>query len=416
MKDFELNFDEKGKFKGTVCLVGAGHAAHVMMAFLPFRKIRTVVYAGYGDEADRLNAKLSRPDAVITADFAPHLTPSGLVKGRPAKISKNPADVIPEADVILLPLPSFAYEGVLKSILPHLRPGQFIGATPGQGGFDYIARRALGPVAKDVVLFAQQCMPFNCRIQEFGVSVQVQQLEGWFNVFSEPESANEMVCKLTRAMYISKGMGEITARGNFWGASLAPLNANIHPQRLYTLWKDYKPGVVYDRNPLFYEEMTETGGGLMHKTSEEIAEIGKGLSKVLGSPVYTEHIFNAEFRSFPDPHYHRVDELFAHSAAYKGFRAPMIPVEGGFIPNFRNRYFTEDVPYGLCVWRGIAELIGVTTPTIDLLIRWCQHNMGKEYLTADGRMAGKDIKETSAPQAYGIASARALVGLTAAKL
>ena len=33
--------------------------------------------------------------------------------------------------------------------------------------------------------------------------------------------------------------------------------------------------------------------------------------------------------------------------AFKGILAPMKAVEGGFVPDFSSRYFTEDFPYGL---------------------------------------------------------------------
>ena len=65
---------------------------------------------------------------------------------------------------------------------------------------------------------------------------------------------------------------------------------------------------------------------------------------------------------------------------------------------------TKDIPYGLVVTRGVATMAGVATPTIDMLIEWAQKNMGKEYLVG-GKLVGKDIQETSAPQAFGIHSA-----------
>ena len=62
-------------------------------------------------------------------------------------------------------------------------------------------------------------------------------------------------------------------------------------------------------------------------------------------------------------------------------------------PDFKNRYFTEDLPCGMIVIRGIAELAGVATPMMDEIILWCQSHMGKEYLK-DGKVKGKDVKET----------------------
>ena len=64
---------------------------------------------------------------------------------------------------------------------------------------------------------------------------------------------------------------------------------------------------------------------------------------------------------------------------------------------------TKDIPYGLVVTRGVATMAGVATPTIDMLIEWAQKNMGKEYLV-DREFVGRDIKDTSAPQAFGLYS------------
>ena len=81
-----------------------------------------------------------------------------------------------------------------------------------------------------------------------------------------------------------------------------------------------------------------------------------------------------------------------------------VPGGGGWVPDFTARYFTEDIPHGLVVTRGVAALLAVPTPAIDMLIEWAQKNMGKEYLVG-GKLVGKDIQDTSAPQAFGIHSA-----------
>ena len=71
-----------------------------------------------------------------------------------------------------------------------------------------------------------------------------------------------------------------------------------------------------------------------------------------------------------------------------------------YLPNFKYRYFTEDLPMGLIVTRGIAELAGVPTPHMDDVIMWCQEMLGKEYLV-NGKLEGKDVDSTRAPQHYG---------------
>jgi hypothetical protein len=69
------------------------------------------------------------------------------------------------------------------------------------------------------------------------------------------------------------------------------------------------------------------------------------------------------------------------------------------MPDFQARYLSEDVPYNLLVTRGVAELAGVDMPVIDQVLSWAQQRLNKEYLVA-GKMTGKDIPGTRAPQRY----------------
>jgi hypothetical protein len=56
--------------------------------------------------------------------------------------------------------------------------------------------------------------------------------------------------------------------------------------------------------------------------------------------------------------------------AFKGIKAPMEEVEGGYIPDFQSRYFTEDFPYGLAIVHRLAHEKGVPSPTIDMIYDW----------------------------------------------
>merc|ERR1719356_1916506 len=95
--------------------------------------------------------------------------------------------------------------------------------------------------------------------------------------------------------------------------------------------------------------------------------------------------------------------------AYEGLHHPMKEVEGGFVPDFNFRYLSEDVPTGLIFSKGVADLLDVKTPTITDVLRWCQKVLGKEFLLPDGRVGGKDIGETRAPQTFGIETRRDLI-------
>ena len=51
---------------------------------------------------------------------------------------------------------------------------------------------------------------------------------------------------------------------------------------------------------------------------------------------------------------------------FQGLTHPMIETDDGkFVPNFKFRYLFEDVPFGLAVIKGIADLAEVKTPNVD---------------------------------------------------
>ena len=98
------------------------------------------------------------------------------------------------------------------------------------------------------------------------------------------------------------------------------------------------------------------------------------------------------------------------NSVYKELTLPLQTSENGTQePSFNNRYLTEDIPFGLVVMRGIAEIAGVKTPHIDLVIKWSQEKIGKEYLK-DGELTGHDLHETRCPQRYGLFSLDAILG------
>ena len=97
------------------------------------------------------------------------------------------------------------------------------------------------------------------------------------------------------------------------------------------------------------------------------------------------------------------------SAAYQGLKHPVkTTADGKFIPDFTYRYMTEDIPYGLVVIRGIAEIVGVKTPNIDKVLTWSQKKMGKEYLV-NSKLQGKDVSSSRAPQRYGFTTIESIL-------
>lgn len=83
-------------------------------------------------------------------------------------------------------------------------------------------------------------------------------------------------------------------------------------------------------------------------------------------------------------------------------------------PITSSRFFLDDLPHGLCVVLGLGEMLGFDLekdmPMTLKVVRRLQAWMGKEYVQPAGALTrgkgivggARDLKETSAPQAFGV--------------
>merc|ERR1739848_561291 len=233
-------------------------------------------------------------------------------------------------------------------------------------------------------------MPLNCRIDEFGKRVQLAALKCSYDLAAIPAKDAPKASLALSGLLAGRPVNPI---GNYVGIALHASNPNIHPGRLYGLFSDFVPGKIYPENPLFYESWNDESSKWCEKISEERVNIWQTICKLkpgTGEPNQVPHlqpyimaIYEGQIRDTS-----RLTTCFNTNDGFKGFRCPMKQVDGGWQPDFANRYFTEDIPEGFAMYKGIADLAGVETPTIDLILGFFQKLMGKEYLK-DGKLAGQ---------------------------
>lgn len=78
------------------------------------------------------------------------------------------------------------------------------------------------------------------------------------------------------------------------------------------------------------------------------------------------------------------------------------------MPAVNSRLFNEDIPFGLCVLKDMAEKLKIATPSIDFMIEWHQNIMGKEFLK-NGKLNPDLLPETSCATAYGFTTLEEMV-------
>merc|ERR1711988_2044931 len=280
-----------GRSRGTVCICGAGNAAHVFIPYYANLGYTVTVFADFKDEADRLKAGVDANGGIEIYD---RCDPSNVrsYKGTPSIVSKNAADAIPQADYVIVALPSFAIKNVLTNIKAHLKQGATVYIMPGQGGVDYIAKEVVGDLCREgkITVAGILPMPFNCRISDWGKRVQLAALKYSYDLAAIPAKDAGKAAKALSGLLAGRPVNPI---GNYVGIALHASNPNIHPGRLYGLFKDYTQGKIYPENPLFYETWDDDSSKWCQLISDERLKIWTTICQKVpgtGDPSQVPHL------------------------------------------------------------------------------------------------------------------------------
>ncbi len=392
----------------TIC--GGGNAAHVLAALAAHAGWETHLFAPFGDEARRLRAGAAA-DEGITVHFAGGLE----VTGRPQRISADPAAVIPGSKLVLLALPAFAHQSTLVAVAPYLNPEAAIGALPARGGFDYQTRTLLAPHGHAGPIFGLQTLPWACRVTAYGRAVAVLGVKAVVAAAVTAQTGQakaEVQAALWPTLHALLGV-PLQPLTSFLALTLANMGQIVHPGAMFGMCQGQEERTfAADEIPLFYQGIDAFTADILQAMSDEVRTIAVALAEQIPQfdasevPSLQHWLLEAYPLDIEDGSSLR--RALATNGAYRGLRLPVRPAGGGLYQiDFNARYLTEDVPFGLVVARGIAELASVATPALDRIIQWAQDRTGRQYLV-DGALAGADWRRSRAPQAYGIHDVRAL--------
>lgn len=316
-------------------------------------------------------------------------------------------------DIIAFVLPAFAHQVFLEALKPYIEPGVIIVGLPGASGLEFQVRGILGDKANSCTVMNFESLPWACRLSEFGRKCELlgtkETLVGAMQVGSDAPPKKEPVTSL---QYLLGGVPRLTVSGHLIGVSLMNPNACSHPAIMYGQWVGWD-GTPLDQPPMFYTGVTEETGELLTKMSEEVVHLGKVIAEKSGADMsQVIPMLEWDLRCYPEDIADKTNQYTAlrTNAAYQGLKHPVKETgHGKFVPDFHHRYLTEDIPYGLSVIRGIADIAGVKTPYIDKVLLWAQGKVGKNYIE-DGQLKGSDVTSTRAPQRYGLLTLKDVLG------
>ncbi len=340
----------------------------------------------------------------------------------------NVADALEWADAVIICAPVHAHPEILADIVPNLPRDKrlILGTLYGQGGFDWTLRDQLSRMDSppEIDIFALKRFPYLCKKQSYGESVY---LMGRFpKIIAAIEASNDGKKNITRLLQDLFDK-PVSLLPNFSCCNLTLSNQVLHPAICWGLFSDFKPGHSYPSEKLFYGDCNELAAHTLDDLANEIRLLARAceetmsldLHRYLGSDppmIYSLRLRDLTWRwvSQSETLIRWRDQLmatvFRSNQRLNKAKAPMLQTENGFVPDFSSRFWLDDIPFGLCVVFGIAEILGVAMPVTAKMISTQQAWLGKRYITTGDapRLAGEDVGETNAPQRYGVSTPDAL--------
>jgi NAD/NADP octopine/nopaline dehydrogenase, alpha-helical domain/Ketopantoate reductase PanE/ApbA len=395
-----------------VLICGTGSGAHVLAAVIsrqPDVEVRVITQSA--EKAQRWRETMDRHGFTVTVRGD---------NGHPTVIQSGPFTITSErqaargCDIVILSVPAFAHRKYLTCLAPYLEDGCVIVGLPGQNGFEFDVREALGPRLRKCVIVNFDSLPWVCRTNEFGrsaglLSTKERLVGAMQNGISHGRVDDPLEC-------LQRLFGErpkVTISGSLLGITLRSPNGYCHPPLMFGRWKEWD-GRALDEPPLLYHGVDEATAALLEHVSDEIVatsrQIMAGYPDADLSQVISLYDWDVGCYSSYITDKTNLITAMRTNAGYAGLTHPMIETaDGKYVPDFNHRFLTEDVPFGLVVIRGVAEIADVPTPFIDTVLCWCQETMGKEYLVGS-RLTGKDIGATRCPQRYGLTTMEDILG------
>lgn len=331
------------------------------------REITNICIYGGGALGHTCAAVLSNQDGLVVDMLTNHPekwqhqirvhTPSGeTLMGNVNHISHSPEELIPYADVVLLCLPAFLVEETLRNIRPYLSHTTIVGAVVGNSGFFLFAHQIL-PASTPI--FAFQRVPYISRVIDYGKEAALLGYKNRLLMAVENISSPNKFCDRVGAWFLTPTQ----LVDSFYEVTLSNSNPILHTGRLYTMWKDWNGKDIFHTNPQFYSDWTDETSALEVEMDREFFML-----------LHSLHVSSKHIDTLLD-HYDSVDissltKKIKSIPSFAGILSPMKPADGGWIPDFTSRYFTEDFPFGLRFIHDLAHENNIPCPHIDTVYSW----------------------------------------------
>jgi len=279
-----------------------------------------------------------------------------------AKLNLATTDIqqaIKEVEIVFVVTPAFGHKAMAEASAPFVQDGQIFVLMPGSGGSLEFVKMFKQKKVKREILFAETCtLPYGARLKGPGhVSVLIHAVILPTGVFPAKKT-NEIIPKLKQYYPIIMPAKDVLE------AAINNPNPIVHPVAtlLSATWIEHSKGEFY----IYAEGMTPS----VARAYESLNEERLSICRAMGYKLY--HWDNIDFKNYnlgetEEECRHRIlntsmDAAFGKDGIYAG-----IKMKGP--EHLKDRFITEDVPYGMVLVSTLGDLLGIPTPTHDAVIQ-----------------------------------------------
>lgn len=296
--------------------------------------------------------------------------------GAVASVTSDLAEVAAHADILMIATPSTAHRPLAEGLAAHLRPGQIVVLNPGRTG---------------------GALEFSRVLAEKHVAVPLVIAEAQTFIY-----ASRALSRHEARIFRIKNAVPLATLPAYWLPEILPIIHQAYPQ--FTAGHDVLATSLENIGAIFHPALTLLNAGWIEATrgnfdyyldgiSPSVARFLEAMDRERVAVATALGVASASAREWLYLTYDApgadLYEAIHNTASYRGIKAP---------PTIAHRYVFEDVPMSLVPLSSLGAMLGVATPTIDLVIRMADCMHARDY-RAEGRtverlgLAGMTVKE-----------------------
>lgn len=361
----------------NIVVSGGGRMGHLYVGLLS--QLPNVRVSWHTRRAEAIKANMPAEGMSLDVEGV------GTVCAVPRKVSSDPAELLSDADVILLTQTANGRPDVLRAMAPWLPTDRkvFLGGSPGCGGFDWLVEAIIGR-RPNVVTWAFRSVPWNCPSIDVGraasaIGRKTTVYVGFADGVTKGDRAQTL--EMLNAMFDMP----IEELGHFLDITLSPKSI-MHPSVLYGLMGPYSQwsGNPFPERIRWWTDLSRLGAYILARCDSEQQMIVHAAEAALGIKLPGAGPLKEKLAETYAPHIGQSDTLLnvlRTNSAYRSF-IPFVQVDGGYVFDTRMPGLQEDIFFGLALLIALADRLNVNVPHLREVMDFCQQLVGESTETA----------------------------------